>query len=51
MRVPEEVRRALLKRGIEVVAIPTAEAVKVWNEWLDAEGEDLNAAAGFHLTC
>jgi hypothetical protein len=51
MRVPDDVCSALEKRGIEVVAMPTAEAVKVWNEWLDAEGADLNAAAAFHLTC
>jgi hypothetical protein len=51
MRVPEGVRTALEERGIEVAVMPTAEAVKVWNEWLDAEGAGLDAAAAFHLTC
>jgi hypothetical protein len=51
MQVPEDVRAALEARGIEVFAMPTAEAVTLWNEWYDAEGESLDAAAAFHLTC
>ncbi len=51
MTVSEEVRNVLQKKGIELLAMPTAEAVNLWNRWMESEGTNLNAVAAFHLTC
>ncbi|MHC4917207.1 MAG: Mth938-like domain-containing protein [Planctomycetota bacterium] len=47
MRVPDEVRAALESRGIEVVDLPTAEAVEAFN---GVSGQR-RAVAALHLTC
>jgi len=47
MRVTEETRRALETAGIRLIAAPTAEAVKTYNELR----EETRAAAALHLTC
>lgn len=51
MAVSGETRNLLESKGIEVLAMPTAEAVNLWNRWIEAEGAGLNAVAAFHLTC
>ncbi len=48
MRVPPETLDALNERGIMTRALPTGEAVKVYNGWVN-NGRSI--AAGFHLTC
>ncbi|RME38380.1 MAG: hypothetical protein D6794_05475 [Deltaproteobacteria bacterium] len=48
MRVPPETLDALNERGIMTRALPTGEAVKVYNSWVN-NGRSI--AAGFHLTC
>lgn len=48
VRVPEEFRKKLEQRGIELIAEPTEQAAKTY-EKLKSEGR--NVAAGFHLTC
>ena len=47
MRVTEEARRALATAGIRLIAAPTAEAVKTYNELR----EETRVAAALHLTC
>ncbi len=47
LRSPEAFARLLDSRGIELIAIPTDQAVQRYNE-MSAEK---NVAAGFHLTC
>lgn len=47
MRVPPDTRRKLEGRGIEVLAMPTDQAVSRYNE-LRGEGR---VAAALHLTC
>ncbi|MBE9472531.1 MAG: hypothetical protein IMY75_10535, partial [Chloroflexi bacterium] len=47
MRVTEETRRALETAGIRLIAAPTAEAVKTYNELR----EETRVAAALHLTC
>ena len=47
MRVTEETRRALETSGIRLIAAPTAEAVKTYNELR----EETRVAAALHLTC
>ena len=48
MRVPDATRAAITRRGIRVIAEPTAEAVRTFNRL--ADGSDAVAGA-FHLTC
>jgi len=50
MRLQGSVRAALEERGVAVFTMPTAEAVELWNRWID-EKESPRIAAGFHLTC
>jgi len=50
MSIPEGTRKWVEKEGIELTALPTEEAVKVWNRWLD-HGTINDAVAAFHLTC
>ncbi len=47
MRVTEKTRRALATAGIRLIAAPTAEAVKTYNELR----EETRVAAALHLTC
>ena len=47
MRVPDETRRAVERSGIELIVLPTGEAVERYNA-LPAEQR---AAAALHLTC
>jgi len=47
MRVTEETRRALIAAGIRLIAAPTTEAVKTYNELR----EETRVAAALHLTC
>jgi len=49
MRVPEETARWVREHGVDLIALPTAEAVERFNA-LDAKGEGTVVAA-FHLTC
>jgi hypothetical protein len=48
MKVTEEAARAIAARGIKLVAVPTKEAVTVFNN-LHAKGK--RVAGAFHLTC
>jgi hypothetical protein len=48
MRVEEDVRSLLQDRNIRLIAAPTEEAVRKFNQ-LASERNDV--AAGFHLTC
>jgi len=48
MRVTEEAARAIKGRGIELVAVPTKEAVTIFNTLL---GQGKRVAGAFHLTC
>jgi len=47
MQVTQETEQALLAAGIELVALPTQEAVEVYN----ATHEERAVAAALHLTC
>lgn len=47
MEVLQETRRALEQAGIQLVAVPTAQAVDTYNELLKKEP----VAAALHLTC
>jgi len=49
MRVPEETARWVREQGVDLIALPTTEAVERFNA-LDAKGEGTVVAA-FHLTC
>jgi len=51
MNISDETRTMLKENGIELLAMPTAEAVNLWNRWIEAEGSRLDAVAAFHLTC
>lgn len=51
MNVPDEIRNMLKEKEIELLAMPTVEAVNLWNRWIEAEGANLNAVAALHLTC
>jgi hypothetical protein len=48
MRVTEEAARAIKGRGIQLVAVPTKEAVTLFNTLL---GQGKRVAGAFHLTC
>lgn len=48
MKVSEEVREECRERGIELVEMKTADAVKKFNELSEKEK---NIAGAFHLTC
>lgn len=48
MQVPAQVRRELAGKGVRVIAAPTAEAVRRFEE-LRRQGEKV--AGAFHLTC
>ncbi len=48
MRVTEEAAKAIEGRGIKLVAVPTKEAVSIFNN-LHTEGK--RVAGAFHLTC
>ena len=48
MKVTEEAAQAIAARGIKLVAVPTKEAVSVFNN-LHAQGK--RVAGAFHLTC
>jgi hypothetical protein len=50
MAVPQETRRWLAARGIEVRIAPTSEAAALLNELLEANPGG-NIAGAFHLTC
>jgi len=47
LRVPERFNKLLRSEGIELIAVPTAEAVDAYNELAATK----KVAAGFHLTC
>jgi hypothetical protein len=47
MRVPDETARALSSAGIELIALPTAQAVERYN----ARPAGQRVAAALHLTC
>lgn len=49
MAVPDETRKQVVARGIEIDAVPTADAVAIFNK-LAAE-PDKRVVAAFHLTC
>jgi len=51
MSVPDDLISRLEKSGTAVSVAATPQAVSIWNSWLDEEGRDLDAAAGFHLPC
>ena len=48
MRVTEEAKKAMEGRGIKFVAVPTKEAVTIFNT---LHGQGKRVAAAFHLTC
>lgn len=48
MTVTNEMTKAVAGRGIEIVAVPTGEAVSIFNR-LHTEGR--RVAGAFHLTC
>ena len=48
MEVPCEVVETVAKRGIELVSLPTKEAVAIFN---DLHGQGKRVAGAFHLTC
>jgi hypothetical protein len=48
MRVPDEVRSAIVNKDIDVITAKTAQAIEIFNR-LHAEGKDV--AGAFHLTC
>jgi len=48
MKVTEEATRAIKGRGIELVAVPTKEAVTIFNT---LHGQGKRVAGAFHLTC
>ncbi len=48
LRVPEETREWLRSRGIELIVLPTAEAVEEYNRRAAAAER---VACGLHLTC
>jgi hypothetical protein len=48
MKVTEEAARAIKGRGIELVAVPTKEAVTIFNT---LHGQGKKVAGAFHLTC
>ncbi len=48
MRVTEEAKKAMEGRGIKFVAVPTKEAVSIFND-LHLKGKKV--AGAFHLTC
>lgn len=48
MRVTEEAALAIKGRGIQMVAVPTKEAVTLFNTLL---GQGKRVAGAFHLTC
>jgi hypothetical protein len=48
MAVPEETRRFLQSKGIQLLDAPTGEAVKELNKLLE---DNANAVAALHLTC
>lgn len=48
MRVTEEAKKAMEGRGIKFVAVPTKEAVTIFNT---LHGQGKRVAGAFHLTC
>lgn len=48
MKVTEEAASAIKGRGIELVAVPTKEAVTIFNT---LHGQGKKVAGAFHLTC
>ena len=48
MKLTEEATRAIKGRGIELVAVPTKEAVTIFNT---LHGQGKRVAGAFHLTC
>jgi hypothetical protein len=48
MKVTDEAARAIKARGIQLVAVPTKEAVKIFNT---LRGQGKRVAGAFHLTC
>ena len=48
MKVTQEAAKALEGRGIKLVAVPTKEAVTIFNTLL---AKDKTVAGAFHLTC
>lgn len=48
LKVTEEAARAIKGRGIELVAVPTKEAVTLFNT---LHGQGKRVAGAFHLTC
>jgi hypothetical protein len=48
MVVPDETRRFLQSKGVQLLNAPTGEAVKKLNKLLE---ENANAVAALHLTC
>lgn len=48
LKVPGNIKRTLLEKGIEVFILNTNDAIKKFNE-LESSGKRISA--GFHLTC
>jgi len=48
MRVPDETRKEIERRGIQVYVLPTGKASKLYNQ-LESDGRKVVAA--FHLSC
>lgn len=48
LKVTEEAARAIKGRGIQLVAVPTKEAVTIFNT---LHGQGKRVAGAFHLTC
>ncbi|RLI22559.1 hypothetical protein DRO54_00805 [Candidatus Bathyarchaeota archaeon] len=48
MKVPDEVKRFLAEKGIEVIVQKTAEACKTFNKLMNSKKK---VAAALHLTC
>ena len=48
MKLTEEATRAIKGRGIQLVAVPTKEAVTIFNT---LHGQGKRVAGAFHLTC
>ncbi|HDD43624.1 MAG TPA: hypothetical protein ENG63_02005 [Candidatus Desulfofervidus auxilii] len=48
MQPTAELKEKLKEKGIKLIALPTKEAIKVFNDYLKKEEEILG---GFHLTC
>ena len=48
MQIPESTKKELSNLSIELIALPTQEAYKIFNQY---RGKDLSVVGAFHLTC